>query len=445
MSLYSKLLIRLSYSLAGRSEMNLYDELTKTALLSFEELEQRQNIQLRSLINFSYANIKYYRELFKSLKLTPEDFKTTQDLNKLPILTKEIIQKNSRDFLPAQPYSKYFNCKTGGSTGQSMAYRCSDTCYSMGVALMYRGWGYAGYEPGDPVFFFGGGSIIKDHLSFRAKMSFKTRNIYPYSSFGVSTEDYKSIFEFIHRHKPKFFRGYSSAITLLAKTVMEQGGIERLGIERPKAIFTTADMLLPNQRHLIEEVFQCQVYNNYGLNDGGIGAYENRKVDGFLVDPERSYMETVDKDFQSIFLQSGTILATSLHNFDFPFIRYDTGDLGILSKEHIKEGTLNKVILMDLQGRSSDYLTINGKTITAPGLTVIMGKFDIWKYQIVQNSACEIDLLIDKGPSYNDTDEVKLRESLVSFFGNVTVTFYYDREFLASGNKHKFIIDLTKN
>lgn len=42
-----------------------------------------------------------------------------------------------------------------------------------------------------------------------------------------------------------------------------------LKIHSPTAIFTTSDNLFPYMRAQISEVFGCEVYGGYGLNDGG--------------------------------------------------------------------------------------------------------------------------------------------------------------------------------
>ena len=43
---------------------------------------------------------------------------------------------------------------------------------------------------------------------------------------------------------------------------------------RPRAIFTTAEKLLEGQRRDDRGGFPYKSFNNYGLNDGGVSAYE---------------------------------------------------------------------------------------------------------------------------------------------------------------------------
>jgi phenylacetate-CoA ligase len=81
-------------------------------------------------------------------------------------------------------------------------------------------------------------------------------------------------------------------------------------------------------RENIENTFGCDIYDGYGLNDGGVGAYECSEHSGLHIDMERSIMEIVDKKGHQMEDGVGSILATSLYNYAMPFIRYETGDLG---------------------------------------------------------------------------------------------------------------------
>ena len=47
-----------------------------------------QNKKLRALIRHSYDYVPYYRDLMKSVNVTPEDIKTIDYLNKIPVTTK---------------------------------------------------------------------------------------------------------------------------------------------------------------------------------------------------------------------------------------------------------------------------------------------------------------------------------------------------------------------
>ena len=72
--------------------------MVKNQWKTYEELKEEQGKQLSLMTNFAYKNVPYYHKLFDDLKLSPDDIKKVEDLEKLPILTKEIIKQNWDDF-----------------------------------------------------------------------------------------------------------------------------------------------------------------------------------------------------------------------------------------------------------------------------------------------------------------------------------------------------------
>ena len=57
-----------------------------------EQISDWQTQRMRELVANAYQYSPYYRQLFDSLSLKPEDIRTVGDLEKIPPLTKEIIR-----------------------------------------------------------------------------------------------------------------------------------------------------------------------------------------------------------------------------------------------------------------------------------------------------------------------------------------------------------------
>lgn len=139
------------------SFFSTYKELVKNQWKPTEELKSDQEKHLRHLIKFAYENVPYYRRLFQQLKILPEDIQRIEDLEKLPVLTKDIIKEHWEEFKPVNLSSmKYYEWSTGGSTGTPFRYRLEKFDRFLGGAMLYRGWGYAGYELGDRMVFLAG-------------------------------------------------------------------------------------------------------------------------------------------------------------------------------------------------------------------------------------------------------------------------------------------------
>lgn len=80
-----------------------------------QEIEAQLLELLRRQLRYVSEKVPFYQKLFQEKSLHPEGFKTLEDLRHLPILTKEIVRKNTPDFM-AQGFSKT-NCYKSHSSG----------------------------------------------------------------------------------------------------------------------------------------------------------------------------------------------------------------------------------------------------------------------------------------------------------------------------------------
>jgi phenylacetate-CoA ligase len=71
-----------------------YDVLRKTQWLTPSQMRELQDEKLRRLVRHAYRNVPYYRVRMQELKLRPEDIRGQEDLNKLPLLTKDDVRKH---------------------------------------------------------------------------------------------------------------------------------------------------------------------------------------------------------------------------------------------------------------------------------------------------------------------------------------------------------------
>ena len=123
-------------------------------------------------------------------------------------------------------------------------------------------------------------------------------------------------------------------------------------------------MLFEDDKLLMEKQFGVPVINEYGASELDLIAFQNKKNE-WIVNSETLFVEIVDAQDRVLpYGEEGRIIITSLYNKAHPFIRYDIGDVGILSKD----STAQKPQLEKLVGRTNDIATLpSGKK--AAGLT----------------------------------------------------------------------------
>lgn len=440
--MFRKSVFILAHEVGNREFYSMYKKLIRDQWKPYDELKLEQEKQLRHLIQFSYENVPYYRNLFKAEKLSPQDIRTIEDLEKIPVLTKETIKNHWDEFKPAGLSSmKYDTRATGGSTGTPLQYRVSNNDRFLNGALLYRGWGYGGYELGDRMVFLAGSSLDVGTQPWVMKRAHEiVRNIRKLSSFDMADAEMRHYASVLNSFKPRFIMGYASSIYFYARWAKENS----VAVPQLTGVFTTAEKLYPNMREVIGEVFRCGVYDTYGLNDGGVTAFECSEHAGLHIDTDRSIMEIVDPDHRQVVQGQGEILATSLYNFAMPFIRYSTDDLATLGDAECSCGRHTRV-LEEMVGRSVDiFVTPEGKSVHGWFFLYIFWEHGqgIKEYQLVQTAIDKIKIKIVPDKNFDEKEIETIRKIIVSKSPQWDVQFEevesIDR---TQAGKYKFIIN----
>ena len=404
-------------------------------------LQAEQRLALRKMLEYCRDSVPYYRRLFRSLNFDPSAVRGVEDLRQLPIMTKATVKRHYDELVSTRIRSiPHVTESTGGSTGTPMLYLVSQRDRMMGGALLYRGWGYAGYQLGDRMVFMAGLSLgvdAKQQLLKSANEFF--RNIRKLSTLNMGEKEMCEFVRVINQFKPRYIRGYASSIYAFARWAQHSG----VRIHQPAAVFTTSERLYPRMRDTIGNVFGCDVFDGYGLYDGGLTAFECPEHRGMHIDLERGLMELVDDDGQACSGQ-GHIIATSLMNHAMPLIRYDTGDIGVVSSDEQCPCGRPYPLLKEICGRSGDYLyTPEGRAVHFLLFDYIFDEMPwVKEYQVVQERLDRITIKVIPDSGF-DEQKLDLARSLVqkqSNQWNVDISVVDQIEKTRSG-KYKYIIN----
>jgi phenylacetate-CoA ligase len=322
-----------------------------------------------------------------------------------------------------------------------MKYRLSSHDRFLGGALLYRGWGFGGYDLGDKMVFLAGSSLgVKTQHPIVTRVHELVRNVRKFSSYEMGEAEMQQLANLLTSFRPRFVRGYPSALHLFSRWV-DQNDVP---IPSPEAVFTSAEPLFPHMRKSIGDVFNCEVFNTYGLNDGGVSAYECPEHAGLHIDTERSILEVVDQDNRQLVEGEGTILATSLYNYAMPFIRFSTDDEGTLTDVECACGRHSK-LLNEVLGRTADILvTPEGKNIHGWFFNHLFyaSGHGIKEYQVTQTAIDQLDIKLVLDESFDETNLETIKESIASKSAGWNVQFRQveaiDR---TRAGKFKFIVN----
>lgn len=317
----------------GSEIVRQWKTLRSTEFSSYDDIRELQNAKLRKLVKHAYDSVPYYHKLFDKLGLRPEDIQSKEDLSKLPILTKQIIRDNYDDmFSTAVDPRRFRKSSSGGSTGTPLRFCTDNHEWSMQRAATLRAWESYGLKLGDKMFSLGGDSIARKKNAFSLKNVYDLvimRN-YKFNSSDVDESGMSLHLENFKRIQPKAVRGYGSSLVIFARYLKEVG-YKPSGV---KVVLTTGEVLMPNYRKELEEVFDAPVYDAYGAGDGGIVSHECTCHSGMHITEELCVIEITDKEGNVLpDGEVGFVTTTDLENFAFPFIRYHVGDMSYIKKE----------------------------------------------------------------------------------------------------------------
>jgi phenylacetate-CoA ligase len=222
-------------------------------------------------------------------------------------------------------------------------------------------------------------------------------------AFEMSEAKIDQFIEDILRVRPAMLFGYPSALSLIAGRAQSRGvPMDRLGI---RVAFVTSEKLYDHQRQTIESVFGCPVANGYGGRDAGFIAHQCPQG-SMHITAEDIIVEIIDAEGEVLPAgEAGEIVITHLATRDFPFIRYRTGDIGVLSTEACSCGR-GLPVLKDIQGRSTDFIVAQDGTIMH-GLALIYIIRDlesVEQFKIVQESKELTRVEIVANDRFNERD-----------------------------------------
>lgn len=371
----------LTQYLKGESIIRYLAILKSHENLSIEELQDFQFKRLQTILQDAYHNVPYYRAIFDQIGSRPEDIRTPQDFAQLPFLTKETIRDNLSRLTNPYYRGKVYPCQTSGSTGIPLRFFVTPEYDSWDWASRWRARNWFGIQIGDPEVAIWGRPLYSRIRRTIDCLKAWIRNTLLISGFEYSEEMLARYASQIRRFNPVYIYGYSNSIYRLALYFQQQ----KLPIpKRLKAIFVTAESLLPHERAVVEATMGVPIANEYGCSELGGFAYEC-PAGRWHVAIENVFLEfiTMDNGFREI-------VGTSLTNFYQPFIRYRIGDLGDWTEEQCPCGC--KLPTMRLQtGKVTDVVILEDRKIYSSeifdylNLAILkLGRRPFDQFQIIQ-------------------------------------------------------------
>ena len=424
----------------GSGFSTFLESLNETQWYSQERLRKHQESRLRLLVKHAYDKVPYYHKIFKERGIKPSNIKRIEDLERLPVLTKEDVRRNFDELIAINAKDfQYGISHTGGSTGKPLTFLLDQRNREMAYASLWRQrlWADVNFE----------GNIATFRTSSGWRKFYNNRPCWKFNAFSKQMEFnifrmdkdvVESYIKQLVKFRPDLIEGYPSIIQLLAKHLLENNfnGVF------PRAIQTSSEILSIHQRSIIEEAFHCKIYDWYGQSEYVVAAGECS--DGSMHIAESGIMEFIRHGEQVSEGEIGEIVGTGLYNFSMPFIRYRVGDVGKFTEEKCGCGR-GLPIIQSLEGRVSDIVVTPGGKLF-PGITLE----SIWRYRIrpytpnvdyvhiIQESKDRLVIEMVKREDYSDEETRIIVRELKKLLGSeIHVEFKYLNS-IPTGRKWRF-------
>lgn len=393
--------------------------LRKTQWLSPESVEQLQMERLRALLEHAYRHVPYWRELFDSIGFMPEDARSLSDLQRLPLLEKQVVRERVHFDLLADNVrrSEIIRIATSGSTGQPLVCYADRTQLELRWAATLRSQEWTGYRFGDrcvrlwhQTIGMSWSQILREHVD----ALFSRRTFIP--AYQIGEHNIRGFLRTIERARPVLIDGYAESFNFLS-TYMQR---EHLTTARPKGIMSSAQMLPKQSRKAIEAAFHSKVYDKYGSREFSGIAYECGEEEGMHHVVAESYIVEIIKDGRPALPgEMGEIVITDLNNYAMPFIRYRVGDLARAAQGSCACGR-GLPRIGEIEGRTqSIILGTNGSFVPGTFFAHYFKEYDyaLNQYQIEQSERGAVTLRLVRTSRFNDSVLEEILAGLKKYLG----------------------------
>ncbi|MGE4300373.1 MAG: phenylacetate--CoA ligase family protein [Victivallaceae bacterium] len=358
----------------------IYRQLLLNQSLSPENLEVFNFNQFKCIFTRAFEQCDFYHRKYSEAGITPSDIRSSDDIQKVPLLTREEIKNNVEDMVCRDVKRKsIFKVGTGGSTGTPLRFYHEKAEPYLNISFRTLSWW--GLNPEDNV-----ASVIRraDTSVNRVKSliwDWPKKRVF-LNAMMISPKSMEEFIELAKKYDIQYIWGYEGGIYQLATYVHENK------ISLPlKAVITTSAPLPKPHRLFISKVFKAQVFDQYGSCEIHFLAAECQKHEGLHILSDLHRVEFVDDSDNNVpDGEYGDIVVTDFVNKSFPFIRYKNGDVGRKLLHTCSCGM--PFPLMDaVKGRTSDMIVFSdGSCIAGDYLTTIFDAYadSVQAFQVFQ-------------------------------------------------------------
>jgi phenylacetate-CoA ligase len=392
-------------------------ELQSSEFASADQLHELELAEMQQMVRFAFEHVPWYRTMAQTLGADWHDFRSSEDLSRLPQTTKEDVRSNSKLFMADvfQP-AELIPWHTSGTTGTPLTLLYEKTAVRKLWAFVELYRRQAGVSRLQRRGQFTGKVIVPPSQSAGRKIFWRydmANRALLLSTMHLTAENLSLYAAALGKYRPEYLSGYPSAIYLLAQYYLSAG------VAPPplRAVLTSAETVLPHQRKAIEEGLRTRLYDQYGQTEMQSFWYECREGN-LHVHPLAGLTEIVDERGERCGEgRPGSVVLTGFLNHGMPLLRYAVGDIAEWSSIEKCSCGRNMRIVARLHGRVDDFIYTRERGFVGRLDTVYKGVRNLIEAQIVQLDMHKILVRYVPAHSFSSQDLETLEHNLRARIG----------------------------
>ncbi len=416
--IFKRKLARTQYKTEAEFKIFQYNEIKKTLLEA--------------------QNVPYYKALFEQIGFnTEKDFKQLSDLERIPVLTKDIIRKEYKNLINPKYRGIAIEYATSGSTGEPQKMLLTPYMVAMDKAMIFRHHSWSSKKSRPKIF------SLRSYVMPEADSPlFKfnaVENTWYFSAYNLNHNNAGYYIQQLLKINPDILRGYPSSINFLCDYLKAED-VNRL--TNLKGIYTSSETLSFEERNKIETLFGKKLFNWYGMTEPAIIIKEGPGHEGMHLCLEYGYPEFINTETDAV----KKLVTTSFYNAVMPFIRYDTGDLIEVGGTAKNENGINLPVVKNVIGRKDDFIVgLNGAKLPSINFYTLFREFSkIKAFQIIQYSTLEVLVLIRTVEKLTKEENDALRKGLELRIGAGINIYVEEREKFFTNADGKTLVIVKK-
>lgn len=364
--------------------------------------------QLRKLVSFAEQHVPYYTRVFAEYGINSADIRTLDDFSRLPLLTKDLVTENLKS-LKADDFDSHnpVLTATSGTTGKAMKLYRSQHQEEMRLAQFWRELHRHGFRFGDRQV------KLESPKTYDPDTPLyyhdRIENALVINTYHVLAGRQGEVLEAIRQFKPKLLQGLPNILFIVADHAIEHN-LEPLEIP---FIVLWGEKLYPHLNAARERIFPGKLIEYFANRENTIAAWGSGD-DRFSEVSEYCHLEVLPTGAPGDDGSTGDLITTSLHNYAFPLIRYNSADL--VKWEGYVNHDSRRPELELIGGRGKDLL-LSRDGYLAPHLYSCLRRNRFYKVRRCQVEQIDLDRVIVRvvaGPDYERAQDEPVLLKIIS-------------------------------